>query len=665
MDQARLHEIRNSHKGINVIRPSLMSKLAEGPVRLKLTYQGRRYPMTFNINSDATEISIKFPFSRKGLELVKTRFGGRKWDKTNERWTMPLTMRNLFLMDLLSGGKPHLNWRREEDYTDFIKEFWAQRDKPFECELFQHQIEMINLALNSRHVILAADMGLGKTLTAIVVMEILGIPKCTWVAPNAPLAQAKNEFRDWRTLTQARWLTYRGAVKWQNEYTGKAPKAFIIDESAYIKNKSQRTDACLYIADCVREEHGLDSLILLLSGKPAPKSPPDWFNQVEAICPGAINENSKYTLERRLGLWKQSEYGEFQELVTWYDNEDKCAHCGEIKLHPNHQELDFEEFIRHGSTGELATYERHEFQPSVNEVIKFGQRLNGFCGVWQKEDCTDLPPKQFHVEQLVVTPEMLNLAKSYMAKATSGSESLIFLRTLSDGFVYQKIPTDQLAVCQGCHGEKQVEMIDPDTNETFWADCHTCHGEGSVPLIERVYQTYPTPKLDYLHKLLELHKETGRFVTFAAFQASVDIITNFALQKNWQVIQADGRGWMFHKGIDNVAKMKKGEMLDYFQKGPDDRVLFVGQPGAAGSGLTLHRSPGVFFYSNDNVPNNRFQAIDRVHRIGMRDDGGHVYDCLCLPSDKRILSTLNNSERLSSITLDQLKKDYEHYHPTN
>lgn len=48
----------------------------------------------------------------------------------------------------------------------------------------------------------------------------------------------------------------------------------------------------------------------------------------------------------------------------------------------------------------------------------------------------------------------------------------------------------------------------------------------------------------------------------------------------------------------------------------DDTMLFVGNPAAAGAGLTLHRSRVAVYESMSNQAAHYLQSVDRIHRRG-------------------------------------------------
>jgi hypothetical protein len=78
----------------------------------------------------------------------------------------------------------------------------------------------------------------------------------------------------------------------------------------------------------------------------------------------------------------------------------------------------------------------------------------------------------------------------------------------------------------------------------------------------------------------------------------------------------------------------------------------VGQPGAAGMGLTLTASPSIVYWSNDFNAESRIQSEDRIHRPGMDlNRGATIYDLVHLPTDLHILSNLKKKRDLQALTM--------------
>lgn len=72
-------------------------------------------------------------------------------------------------------------------------------------------------------------------------------------------------------------------------------------------------------------------------------------------------------------------------------------------------------------------------------------------------------------------------------------------------------------------------------------------------------------------------------------------------------------------------------------------------------GLTLTASPAAIFYSNDFKAENRMQAEDRIHRIGMDESrGATIIDLFCLETDRMIYENLLKKKDLQRITMGDI-----------
>ncbi|NJL71391.1 MAG: hypothetical protein HC888_07130, partial [Candidatus Competibacteraceae bacterium] len=106
----------------------------------------------------------------------------------------------------------------------------------------------------------------------------------------------------------SRIMTYEGLTKRMKEWKPgqPAPLGIAFDEASRVKNPpAQRSQAARAIADGIRQDHGKDGFVILMSGSPAPKSPLDWWNLCEIACPGFIREGSPEFFQERLGIFKE------------------------------------------------------------------------------------------------------------------------------------------------------------------------------------------------------------------------------------------------------------------------------------------------------------------------------------------------------------------------
>ena len=610
------------------------------------------YKIPVSIEEEKGRLYLQFPFNRSMLAEVKSMHNARwhGYDDPNPRklWSIKDCARNKFQLDFLAGKNPY------EAYESELKTVTFNRDI-----LYDHQKEMKAHALTRRQCILACEMGTGKTLVAIEAMESSGVTDWLWVGAASSLPAVELEFEVWDAKVKPIFMTYekvRNLIKNDEMFI---PMGLISDECTKIKTPtSQRSQALSILTEQMRETFD-DPYIILMSGAPAPKNPGDWWHQCEVAKPGFIREGDIHKFKHRLAIIREEESitgGVYPKLITWLDDVNKCAICGKVPE---------EHFVN-----ELAP-EDHSWKRSENEVSYLYERMKGLVLVKFKKDCLDLPEKQFR--KIVVEPtELTKKAAILIAKTESRTvTALMKLRELSDGFQYKEIKTDRVINCELCNGSgRYQEWYDPEYPDeapspesmesgickSREATCTNCDGSGKVPEYERIAQEIECPKERVFVDLLDEHEAIGRFVTYAGFTASIDRLVRVAIRYGWEVIRADGRGWTYFKD-DEIEQLTKKDMLKRFQSNYENKLIFIGQPGAAGIGITLTASPSCFFYSNSFDSEHRIQTMDRIHRIGMDvNRGATIIDVVHLDSDQYILNNLEKKLDLMYMTMGRLRE---------
>lgn len=128
-------------------------------------------------------LAISFPFHPDLVARVK-RLDDRRWDAINRRWIVSLNqlpmVKELFPDASLTDGIKTIELLNQKeiqkassDFREVIDGIDLNNPLPNGKTLFQHQKESVLRMLKYRRQILALDMGLGKTLTALVAAKIL------------------------------------------------------------------------------------------------------------------------------------------------------------------------------------------------------------------------------------------------------------------------------------------------------------------------------------------------------------------------------------------------------------------------------------------------------------------------------------------------------------
>jgi hypothetical protein len=595
----------------------------------------------------------------------------------DKMWSCADTPHNAFHISFLKGEKPYARWK--EPLVD------CEITRP----LYEHQCVAKRFIITRRQLILAGEMGVGKTLAEIESRELVNPDGAWYVAPLSALKAVKREQRKWDSHLLPEMMTYQGLVKRVREMEGldiKPPQWMTLDESSCVKNPtSQRSQAAYIMANAMREFWGEDCYIVLMTGSPAPKSPLDWWMQCEIARPGYLIEGDINKFRQRLAILVDRDFGGgvHKHIAAWRDRENICDTCGLTEDDPIHNP-EMAEVLEEDD-------EIHTYTVAVNEVKKLYDRMDGLVLVQLKKDCLDLPDKRFEEINLEPTKKIIQIARTLVRSAPTVAEGLARLRTLSDGFQYEdeKTGTERCPICNGAKMAMDWELkeefvgealppcdypTEDEINETtkwdefedpYWEackeaelewkrrffdfklmECVRCSGAGIIDTFTRTSREVFTPKEAALKELIEKHTEVGRLVTYAGFQGAVDRVEKIYQSMEWATIKWDGRG--IKCSIPDV------DPLDLFQdmKGVYPRVGFIGQPGAAGMGLTLTASPGCVYWSNTFNAVDRIQSVDRIHRLGMDTvRGATIYDLLHLPTDYLVLNNIKEKIARQDLTM--------------
>jgi hypothetical protein len=575
---------------------------------------------------------LNFSYNKDLLAEIKD-FEGAKWhgfeDPPIKSWSIPKTVRNQFQLDYLMGKNPYARYDKEVEKFDIPK---RKHISGKEIDPYYHQKEMVWHGLGTHYCVLSCEMGTGKSLAVIIIAELSKLKNWWWVAPKSGLVAVQLQCKEWNSKVNFEFMTYERLKKvLENWPEGKAPpEGVIFDESSRCKNPTaQRSQAAYHLANAIRERYGENGFVIEMTGSPAPKNPADWWFQCEIACPGFLKEGTYQKFQRKLAVTTEEESlagGRYSRIVTWKDSEKKCAVCGQLEDHADHLIM------------------AHNFVPCVNEVHRLYNRLKGLVLVKFKKDCLDLPEKQYKKIYCKPTMGCLNAARILTKTSRSAIVANMQLRELSDGFQYteKRVGKEACQVCQGSgtyffEGEAHV--------------CQGCNGEKEVDKFERTIQEVACPKDNALIDIMEDHEDIGRLVVYAGFTGSIDRIVEIAIKQQWDYIRVDGRGWK-----SSLPYIKDMEMVNEFQNGQSDRILFIGHPGSAGMGLTLTASPTIVYYSNDFNAESRIQSEDRIHRPGMDiNRGATIIDLIHLPTDEKVLENLKKKRDLQAMSLGELQ----------
>lgn len=617
---------------------------------------------------DGRIIFRKSPF---GLKDEIKAMGGARWHPADgdgdikRCWSVEDSQRNRFQLAYMQG---------EDVYAWFDREPIQHEFRDYFCNgvpatPMTHQFDLANHGLTYHYGIWAAEMGVGKTLSAQMMIEHSGVKVWWWVGPKTSLPNIRREFKKWDfdPSIEVEMMTYESVVRRMDEYKpgDPIPQGVIADESSRCKGAtSQRTRAMQMLANLIREKFGYDGYVILMSGTPSPKTPVDWWAQAEIAWPGFLKEGSPKALESRLAFLVDAEFdsGVFKKRIGWKDNEEKCEICGDFREEGAHEFDELSEEVE----------DIHDFKPSINEVALMYERLDGLAIIRHKKDCLNLPEKRYRRVICKPSASVNRVAKGMMQAAPNTITGLTWLRELSDGFQYKDVK-DGTTACSHCenHSGKVFEWFSPEDEDKVYGnidalepevveklerrevECPRCHGSGEMPKMVRVSREVPSPKEKALKLDLKRCEETGRIVVFAGFTGSIDRVTRVCLKEGWHVVKCDGRGFQTISPTDGTVAQGGDESLEFWaDTEKNSKVAFVAHPESGGMSLTLTEARMAVFYSNSFKPEYRVQAEDRIHRPGMDlNIGCEIVDYCHLATDLRVLDVITENRKLEKMTM--------------
>lgn len=98
--------------------------------------------------------------------------------------------------------------------------------------------------------------------------------------------------------------------------------------------------------------------------------------------------------------------------------------------------------------------------------------------------------------------------------------------------------------------------------------------------------------------------QNGKVILWSSYRRSIDELCN--RYAAFSPLRIDGA----------ASRATRAEAVDLFQDRDSGRNLFIGNPAAAGAGLTLHASHDAIYVSYSNQAAHYIQSLDRIHRRG-------------------------------------------------
>ena len=335
----------------------------------------------------------------------------------------------------------------------------------------------------------------------------------------------------------------------------------VIDESTTIKNPSaKRTKNILSLSQRAKYRR-------IMTGSPVTKNPLDLYSQCEFLDPYLLDFSSYYAFRNR-----------YAEMKTLH------VHGRSIQVVDKFKNL-----------GELS------------------DQLKGFSYRVLKEDCLDLPDKNYTKRQISLTPDQ--------------------------GKIYTQMKETALATLNG----KQVTTVNVLT-QLMRLQQITC---GHFTADDGTTQAIKNNRLSELMGVLE--EIEGKAIIWAHYQYDIKTILN-------SIEQIHGPGSVVdYYGL--TPQSERQQNRDAFQNDPKVRFL-VGTPQTGGYGITLTAANTVIYFSNGYDLEKRIQSEDRAHRIGQKKSVTYVDIIAEDTVDEKIVKALRNKINIASKIMGEELKEW-------
>jgi len=356
-------------------------------------------------------------------------------------------------------------------------------------------------------------------------------------------------------------LSTEKGVNFARRFINSHKTLMAIDESTTIKTPTaRRTKSIIMLGKQAKYKR-------IMTGSPITKNPLDLYTQCEFLDPWLLDFTSYYAFRNR-----------YAEMKTMHLRGRSIQVISEFK-----------------NLGELS------------ETVKnFSYRV-------LKEDCLDLPPKNFIKRHITLTPAQKKVYEQ-MKKAAMA-------------VLNGKVTTTMTVLTQ-------LMRLHQITCGHFTAD------DGSVQEVES----------NRLNELMSILEETeGKAIIWANYQRDVAQIIEHIEKKYGKESIVDYYGLTPQEDRqDNIRK---------FQNDPNCRFL-IGTPQTGGYGITLTQANTVIYYSNGYDLEKRLQSEDRAHRIGQKKTVTYV-DLICEDTvDEKIVKALRDKINIASEVMGEELREW-------
>ena len=350
-------------------------------------------------------------------------------------------------------------------------------------------------------------------------------------------------------------------VKFASKFLNSHKTLMAVDESTTIKTPTaKRTKNIITLGRIAKYRR-------IMTGSPITKNPLDLYSQCEFLDPWLLDFTSYYAFRNR-----------YAEMKTMH------IHGRSIQVVDKFQNLS-----------------------ELSDTVKtFSERV-------LKEDCLDLPPKNFIKRHVTLTPDQKRIYEQ-MKKAAMA-------------VLNGKVTTTMTVLTQ-------LMRLHQITCGHFTAD------DGTTQQVES----------NRLNELMSILEETeGKAIIWANYQLSVGEI----IQKIIKVYGEDS--YVHYYGL--TPQEDRQNYIRKFQNDPKCRFL-IGTPQTGGYGITLTQANTVIYYSNGYDFEKRLQSEDSAQRIGQKKTVTYIDMIAEDTVDEKIVEALRKKINIASEVLGEELKEW-------
>ena len=356
-------------------------------------------------------------------------------------------------------------------------------------------------------------------------------------------------------------LSTEKGVKFATKFINSHKTLMAIDESTTIKTPTaRRTKNIIKIGLNAKYKR-------IMTGSPITKNPLDLYTQCEFLDPWLLDFASYYSFRNR-----------YAEMKT---------------MHVRGRSIQVVKEFRH--LGELS-----------DTVKEFSYRV-------LKEDCLDLPPKNFVKRHISLTSDQKK--------------------------IYEQMKKHAIAMLN-----KKVTTTVNVLTQLMRLHQITC---GYVTADDGTIQEVESNRMNELMSILE--ETEGKVIIWANYQFSVSDI----IQKLIKVYGPDS--YVHYYGL--TPQEDRQDFIRKFQNDPKCRFI-VGTPQTGGYGITLTEANTVIYYSNGYDLEKRLQSEDRAHRIGQKKNVTYIDIIAEDTIDEKIVEALRSKIDIASQVMGEELKDW-------